>query len=200
MKKQNTLKIWEISLLLSLCVSLLLGAWAQARQEELSSNLLRLHVLAVSDDETEQAIKLEVRDSVLAFLAPKLEGVKTPDEAKKVVEENLPAIRAAAMEKAESRPVTVTLTQEYYPTREYENFSLPAGKYDSLRVILGEGRGHNWWCVVFPPLCLTAVESQEAMEALNPDDYKIVSGDDQYQIKFRLLELWGELMAKLNKA
>lgn len=149
-------RIWEISLMLALCVTLCLGTWAQARQESISGSLVRLHVLAVSDDSNEQRIKLNVRDSVLSYISPKLESAESPDEAKRIISSELDGIKSAAETAAEGRPVKVTLTQEYYPTRDYGSFSLPAGRYESLRVILGEGEGHNWWCVVFPPLCLTA--------------------------------------------
>lgn len=186
-------RIWEISLMLALCVTLCLGTWAQARQESISGSLVRLHVLAVSDDSNEQRIKLNVRDSVLSYISPKLEDAESPDEAKRIISSELDGIKSAAETAAEGRPVKVTLTQEYYPTRDYGSFSLPAGRYESLRVILGEGEGHNWWCVVFPPLCLTAAESDSAVESLDSETRGIVTEEDSYRCKFRIVELWGEV-------
>lgn len=186
-------RIWEISLMLTLCVTLCLGTWAQARQESISGSLVRLHVLAVSDDSNEQRIKLNVRDSVLSYISPKLESAESPDEAKRIISSELDGIKSAAETAAEGRPVKVTLTQEYYPTRDYGSFSLPAGRYESLRVILGEGEGHNWWCVVFPPLCLTAAESDSAVESLDGETRGIVTEGDGYRCKFRIVELWGEV-------
>ena len=186
-------RIWEISLMLALCVTLCLGTWAQARQESISGSLVRLHVLAVSDDSNEQRIKLNVRDSVLSYISPKLEDAESPDEAKRFISSELDGIKSAAETAAEGRPVKVTLTQEYYPTRDYGSFSLPAGRYESLRVILGEGEGHNWWCVVFPPLCLTAAESDSAVESLDGETRGIVTEGDGYRCKFRIVELWGEV-------
>lgn len=186
-------RIWEISLMLALCVTLCLGTWAQARQESISGSLVRLHVLAVSDDSNEQRIKLNVRDSVLSYISPKLEDAESPDEAKRIISSELDGIKSAAETAAEGRPVKVTLTQEYYPTRDYGSFSLPAGRYESLRVILGEGEGHNWWCVVFPPLCLTAAESDSAVESLDGETRGIVTEKDGYRCKFRIVELWGEV-------
>lgn len=186
-------RIWEISLMLALCVTLCLGTWAQARQESISGSLVRLHVLAVSDDSNEQRIKLNVRDSVLSYISPKLEDAESPDEAKRIISSELDGIKSAAETAAEGRPVKVTLTQEYYPTRDYGSFSLPAGRYESLRVILGEGEGHNWWCVVFPPLCLTAAESDSAVESLDGEIRGIVTEEDGYRCKFRIVELWGEV-------
>ena len=191
---KSRMKIWEASLLLALCFSLCLGTWAQAKQSSLSSSLVRLHVIAVSDDEYEQALKLRVRDGVLSYISPKLRNVKSAQQAQEIIKSELDGIKAAAESSAEGRSVEVTLSQEYYPTRNYEKFSLPAGKYQSLRVILGEGEGHNWWCVVFPPLCISAAEQEQAVESMSEDMRGIVTEEDGYEYKFRILELWGELM------
>ena len=191
---KSRMKIWEISLLLALCFSLCLGTWAQAKQSSLSSSLVRLHVIAVSDDEYEQSLKLRVRDGVLSYISPKLRDVKSAQQAQEIIKTELDGIKAAAESSAEGRSVEVTLSQEYYPTRNYEKFSLPAGKYQSLRVILGEGEGHNWWCVVFPPLCISAAEQEQAVESMSEDMRGIVTEEDGYEYKFRILELWGELM------
>ena len=191
---KSRMKIWEASLLLALCFSLCLGTWAQAKQSSLSSSLVRLHVIAVSDDEYEQALKLRVRDGVLSYISPKLRNVESAQQAQEIIKSELDGIKAAAESSAEGRSVEVTLSQEYYPTRNYEKFSLPAGKYQSLRVILGEGEGHNWWCVVFPPLCLSAAEQEQAVESMSEDMRGIVTEEDGCEYKFRILELWGELM------
>ena len=180
--------------MLALCFSLCLGTWAQAKQSSLSSSLVRLHVIAVSDDEYEQSLKLRVRDGVLSYISPKLRDVKSAQQAQEIIKNELDGIKAAAESSAEGRSVEVTLSQEYYPTRNYEKFSLPAGKYQSLRVILGEGEGHNWWCVVFPPLCISAAEQEQAVESMSEDMRGIVTEEDGYEYKFRILELWGELM------
>lgn len=198
MNNENKLKKWEISLLIALCVTMLTGTWAQAGEAELSSNLIRLHVIAVSDKDNEQAIKLRVRDGVLAYLTPRLSGTESAGDALAVISSELDGIKAAAESAAEGRNVKVTLSDEYYPTREYAGFSLPAGKYRSLRVILGEGQGHNWWCVVFPPLCVSAAGAQRAKEAMSEGDYRVITESGGYAVKFRILELWGELMSKLG--
>lgn len=196
--KNERLKIWELALLCSLCVSLLAGTWAQSRQERISSSLVRLHVLAVSDDAHEQEIKLHVRDAVIAYLEPRLDGVDDAAQARVRLGDELAGIRSAALAAAEGREVSVTLDREYYPTREYAGFTLPAGKYDSLRVVLGAGEGHNWWCVVFPPLCLSAAEQTQALDAMEQEDYKLVTESDGYRIKFRIVELWGEFLMRIK--
>ncbi len=197
--KTRFLKNWELSMLLALCVTLLFGLWASARSRALSEGLIRLHVLAVSDDENEQRIKLAVRDSVLAYLEPQLDAAPDVATARGIISAGLDGIRSAAEAAAEGRPVTVTLSREYYPTRDYGSFALPAGSYESLRVVLGEGEGHNWWCVVFPPLCLSAAEAGDALEALGGDSARLLTGEGEGVVfKFRLLELWGELMELLG--
>ena len=195
----KSLRKWEIALLLALCFTLLAGTWAGAASSRVSEGLVRLHVIAASDDATEQAIKLDVRDAVLSYLEPKLDSAADIAGAEALIEANLDGIAAAAESAAQGREVNVTLVEEYYPTREYGTFSLPAGRYQSLRVTLGEGAGHNWWCVVFPPLCLTAAESEAAFEELDGETRAIISSDGGgVQFKFRLLELWGELMELLG--
>lgn len=184
------LKIWETALLCALCLTLCSGVWARAEQEALSSSLVRLHVIAASDEESEQELKLRVRDGVLEYLAPRLDGAQTAAQAREIISGELENIREAALSCSEGRAVGVTLGREYYPTREYEGFTLPAGEYESLRVTLGEGAGHNWWCVVFPPLCLSAAEGDAALEALDPEERGIVADGDGVTLRFRLVELW----------
>lgn len=199
MKAKHFLKIWELAMLIALCVSCLSGLWAQRTHTEIADQMIRLHVLAASDSEEEQAVKLEVRDAVLEELRPKLAECSGKTDAAETLESALPEVKAAALTAAGNRDVTVSLSEEYYPTREYDGFSLPAGRYTSLRVVLDEGKGHNWWCVVYPPLCITAAEaSEQAMETLNADTAQIITESDGYIVKFKLLELWGELTAWLG--
>ena len=152
----RALRPWELALLLAVCVTLLTGTWAQARSALLASRLVRLHVIAVSDDDTEQAVKLQVRDAVLAYLELQLADVTDMDTARLRIADDLDGIARAAQAAAGERPVRVSLGPEHYPTRDYGTFALPAGVYTSLRVTLGAGEGHNWWCVIFPPLCAQA--------------------------------------------
>ena len=196
--KSRHLCNWELAGLLALCVLLLSGLWAEGRQASRAGSLVRLHVLAVSDAPEEQAVKLRVRDAVLACLAPALADVQDARQAEAVLASSLPRIRLAAREAAEGRPVYVTLGEERYPTRDYGAFSLPAGRYRSLRVVLGAGEGHNWWCVVFPPLCLAAAEKEALRPVMNPGDYALITREDGWEIRFRIVELWGELFNKVK--
>ncbi len=193
-RKTDLLTIWEVSLLLALSLSLCLGTWAQGRQSAISSKLVRLHVVAVSDAREEQALKLRVRDAVLEYLSPRLMGASDSGQARAILRQELAGIRLAAESAAEGRPVTVALSRESYPTKRYEGFTLPAGKYDSLRITLGEGKGHNWWCIVFPPVCLSASQGDTLEQQLGEDDFRLVSEGEGYELRFRVLELWGELI------
>ena len=199
MYQSSCLRRWETAALLSLSLCLLLGAAAQRRAASVSGSLIRLHVLAVDDSAAEQAVKLSVRDAVLDYLAPRLTGAESAAEAEAVLERELAAICDVARSRAGDRLVTVTLAYERYPTRDYEGFTLPAGRYRSLRIVLGEGRGHNWWCVVFPPVCLAAVQREALRPAMNPEDYALLTREEGWELRFRSVELWGELTNRLAK-
>lgn len=196
--KSRHLYIWELAGLIALCAVLLSGLWAEGRQASIAGSLVRLHVLAVSDAPEEQAIKLQVRDAVLACVALRLADVQDAEEAGAVLTSSLDLIRAAAEEVAGGRAVRVSLSEEHYPTRDYAGFTLPAGRYRSLRVVLGEGQGHNWWCVVFPPLCLAAAEKEAMQPVMNPQDYALITRADGWEIRFRIVELWGKLLNSLE--
>lgn len=199
MEAERKLRPWELALLLALCFTLLCGTWAQGRQQVLAGKLVRLHVIAASDADAAQAVKLQVRDAVLAYLEPKLADVTDVDAAQEIIAANLDGVAQAART-ATPDAVTVTLGPERYPTREYETFSLPAGVYTSLRVTLGAGEGHNWWCVIFPPLCVESSLSDRAVETLSDDDVKLITEDGGgYVLRFRLLELWGKLTEWMEK-
>ena len=144
----RALRPWELALLLAVCVTLLTGTWAQARSALLASRLVRLHVIAVSDDDTEQAVKLQVRDAVLAYLEPQLADVTDIGAAQQII----------------------------------------------------AGAGHNWWCVIFPPLCAQAAGlSEQAVQALSDDDVRLVTeSGGGYVVRFRLLELWDALVQRLS--
>ena len=193
---------WEWALLIALLVSFAWGTWADRTQQQLSDKVLRLHVLANSDSEADQALKLKVRDSVLETASAILADCPDRETAEQRLSAALPEIEDAARARiaAEGGEQTVTaeLRPTVFPTREYEDFTLPAGEYLALRVVLGEGEGHNWWCVVFPPLCAetTSSLSQTAMAAgFTEEEVALITESDGYQLKFKAVELWEKLMA-----
>ena len=196
---EKHLKLWEGAALITLCIVLLMGVCAQRRAASLSRSLVRLHVLAADDSPLEQRVKLEVRDAVLETLAPLLDGAQSAGEAEARLKAALPTVEEAAQSRAGERPVTVTLTKERYPTRDYADFTLPAGEYRSLRIVLGEGKGRNWWCIVFPPVCLAAVQREELRPVMRPEDYALITREEGWELRFRSVELWGGLVNRIDE-
>lgn len=186
---KTKLKICEAAALVALSIALCTGTWAEARQRGLAGELVRLHVLAHSDEKQEQLIKLRVRDAVLDYLQPRLEGAESSIEAQQLIACELEGIARAAASVSEGRRVSVSLGTERYPTRQYDNFALPAGEYRSLKVSLGDGAGENWWCVAFPPLCTGAV-SERLSPAMSSEDMRLITGQGGYRLGFRSIELW----------
>ena len=176
------------------------AAVLQTEQQKLSEKLIRLHVVANSDSAHDQQIKLRVRDAILEKTQPLLRGADDPRGALEAhLDEIAQAAQTCLSELGEDAPVRVRLGKELFPTREYETFALPAGIYESLRVTIGEGEGHNWWCIVFPPVCLSAVQSEQVEEAMSVEDYALITRQDGYELRFRTVELWGELLEKLEE-
>ena len=183
-------------------VLLFIGLLPVHGEEKIYDNVVRLHVLANSDSEEDQALKLKVRDAILEETAPLLADCQGREEACRILEEHRETIRRAALEviRAAGRAdeVTVLLGEEEYPTRDYDSVCFPSGSYTSLRVCIGEAEGQNWWCCLYPPLCLgsSRVSLEEAEDAfvavgLTPDQYKIITETEKpvYRVRFKLLEL-----------
>jgi stage II sporulation protein R len=172
-------------------------------EEKIYSSVIRLHVLANSDSEEDQNLKLLVRDSVLRESESLFSGFSTKEEAVQVVNSNLDKLISVAQQtvydNGYSYPVSIYFDEEKYPTRDYESMCFPSGEYLSLRVCIGEAEGQNWWCVLFPPMCLSAasVENKNSAEdafvaaGLTPEQYKIITESDEtkYKVKFKILEV-----------
>jgi stage II sporulation protein R len=190
---------WELSFIAALAVALLFGASVSREQTELSHKLVRLHVVASSDSESDQALKMRVRDAVLASLADSLSGAHNAGEAREIINSELSAVEDAASREIRacgySYGVKASLGEEMFPTREYDTFSLPAGSYTALRVVIGEGSGRNWWCVVFPPLCARdgVEEALSASAELDGDDIKLIAEPCGAVVKFKCMELLAKL-------
>lgn len=203
----NRLHRWEAALMAALALFLMTGVSAGAQEAALADRVVRLHVIANSDSDRDQALKLAVRDAVLARAQPLLEGVSGRDEAEQALSAHLDALAEAARETLARAgcgdSVAVTLEDVWFPTRVYADaFALPAGQYRALRVVIGAGQGRNWWCVVFPPLCLASVTEESAAAAgFSEAQAALITGrDGEYVLKFKLVEWWSELMKKLGAA
>ena len=194
---------WRRVLALFVACLVCTALWAEATQVRLASQVIRLHVLANSDSEEDQALKLEVRDRVLETTSALLAGETEPQAAAVLLDQHLDDIAQTAAQEISAQGhddrVEVRLEQTWFPTRQYQGISLPAGHYLALRVLIGAAEGHNWWCVVFPNLCLPAV-SERALEAstLTPGQISLLQEEEtSYVFRFKTLELWQSLKHRL---
>jgi stage II sporulation protein R len=207
-------RTWELSFIAAAVLALLVGSSVSREQAELSAKLVRLHVVASSDSESDQALKLRVRDAVLEALSAPLSGAGGAREAEYIINKELGAVEAAALSEIRSSGfdygVTASVVEEDFPTRKYDTFSLPAGRYTALRVTIGEGEGRNWWCVVFPPLCDAGFGPSARIDNIDIGesggagftgrDFKLITEEDGYVVRFKCMELLGTLRALLGKS
>lgn len=199
----HKLRLWEAALLLAFGLTLTVGVWASASEGALADQVLRLHVVANSDSEEDQTLKLLARDAVLELASQLLDGVSDRARAEEILSAHLNELAQAGAEALAAQgctdQVTAEIADQWFPTREYATFSLPAGQYRALRITIGAGAGQNWWCVVFPPLCLGSVTEESVETAaggvLSEDQVALITGQDGgYVLKFRLIEWWQELL------
>lgn len=181
------------------CFVIFLSLWAvipSAKECEIYNSTIRLHVLANSDSERDQEIKLKVRDALLEHIS-KYESDSKEQTLMMIASEReyLEELAEQTLEKEGIiDTVSIKIGKEEYPRRDYEGFSLPAGEYTSVRVVIGEGKGQNWWCVLFPPLCTAqAIEYDDEAyisAGLTKEQYYMITGNSgEYEIKFKLLEI-----------
>ncbi len=172
----------------------MLGFTAQC--ESIPDKVFRLHVLANSDSAEDQALKLRVRDRILEESAGLMDGVSTREEAEAAAAQSLPRLQAAAEDEIRQAgygySVQAEITHMYFPTRHYESVTLPAGEYDALRISIGEAKGKNWWCVLFPALCLPVAENgAQLSDVLSSSQLDVVQGN--YEIRFKAVEWYEQL-------
>lgn len=189
-------KRWEIALAASLLAAVLVCSVPIRAQNQLAEKLVRLHVLANSDSEEDQRLKLAVRDAVLRAA----DGADEIDDTLLYILQQ--TARKTVEEEGYAYPVTVTRERAWFDTRRYETFSLPAGYYDAVRVVIGEGAGRNWWCVIYPPLCAGVCEEDLAAIAkefsLSDEEISLICEEEGYVIRFKLADLLGKLLHKIH--
>ena len=163
--------------------------------ESISNKVFRLHILANSDEKYDQELKLKVRDKILTLSKELYSGCESVDEAINISKDNLDLFRETAQKviafygfEYEARPY---VTKEYFNTRKYDNFSLPAGIYDCLKIEIGQGRGKNWWCVMFPSVCLSGC-TDDFNGVLTEDERRMIE-EDKYIVKFKAVEIYEKL-------
>ena len=161
--------------------------------EELYGDILRIHILANSDSAADQSLKLAVRDRVLELCSQWYDDCYDKDEALTVTREHLSEIEAAAQSEIRDRGFGYTVSAEVAPvdfdTRYYEGFTMPAGRYDALRLIIGDGAGKNWWCVMYPSLCVGIASKDELRDELDDGEYRVVTAD-RFDCRFKLVEYY----------
>lgn len=190
-----------------LLVSLLIGIttvgyaseYSEKAHSEISQSIVRFHVIANSDSERDQQLKLKVRDAVVACLEESLSNINDVEETKAIINAGLDIIQDAAQRVLISNGCNDSVKVETgvfsFPTKVYNGTKLPAGEYYALRVTIGEGNGKNWWSILYPDLCPGISEEQKLKNVLTEDAYNIVTDSDgniEFKFKFRLLELFGK--------
>ncbi len=198
-------KTFEISLIAAFLIAIIFSICGFAETcKDVRSDVLRLHVIANSDDEADQSLKLKVRDAVLHAGKNVFDGSVTRENAQKKIEEEKDALTEAALKTIKNNgfdyPVKISVTEEYFTTRTYDDkYTLPAGKYTAVRVVIGEGKGHNWWCVMFPPLCLPAAQKNTDVDLfLNNKEVKLIKNNPKYEPRFKIVELIEDLKNKFT--
>lgn len=197
------MKRFELSLLLALifCAAVSLLA-VNDEYDAVRENVLRLHVLANSDSQADQELKLRVRDAIQEHTDEVFSDCADIDEALAAAEKALPELEEAARQVIRDEgydySVTVALADSRFPTRTYGGVTLPAGHYNALRVVIGSGQGHNWWCVMFPALCLSDSRGEEELEAVLTDEQMELVTADSYDVRFRCVELYERLLGWLG--
>ena len=198
------LKTIEKSLLVGFVLSLSLSVTSFAnRCDSLSTKVIRLHIMANSNSEQDQALKLKVRDKIIEKSGSFLDGVSDKELAQRLTEENLENIKKIAEEEVAAQgfgyPVHVEMMDMYFPTRQYDNVTLPAGRYDALRVLIGDSKGKNWWCVIFPQMCLGCAMKPSATDALLTDNEKvIICNSEKFEVKFKVVEWYYGLKTMIS--
>ncbi len=196
------LKLQSVLLVLAMIFSLLSVAVFAYDCSRVREDVLRMHVIANSDSSADQNLKLKVRDAVLECGAELFDGTVTADEAKAKIEPKTAELEAAARTVIENEgydyPVSVSVENEYFSTRCYGDLTMPAGRYTAVKVVIGEGAGHNWWCVMFPPLCLPAAQERDGdIDAfLDDGELKVVRSSTKYEPRFKIVELIERLREK----
>lgn len=194
-----------------LVVVLVIGTiirYSKSVTDSISKQLIRFHVVANSDTTDDQLLKQKVRDEVIEFIEPLLSECETVEDTRYILEGSLPVIKEISQEVVEDwgkdYQVYVALDKANFPTKSYGDVVLPAGEYEACRIIIGEGKGENWWCVMYPPLCyldvatgVVPLEGKEQLEnGLNEEQYKLITDrdDKNYEVRFKLVESINSLL------
>ncbi|MFI3227315.1 MAG: stage II sporulation protein R [Clostridia bacterium] len=188
----------ELALILALFITLTYTAFATNSYQQISNKVIRFHILANSDTDFDQQLKLDVKDQVFAYISDLTANCDTTEQAFEIISQNIEEINTLSSQiiaqKGYSYLATTTLDYEFYPQKSYDDFSLPSGYYTGIKIEIGQSEGHNWWCVLFPPLCnQTAYDTKN----LNSDDLDLISSQD-YEFRFKFVDIFSQIKHQIN--
>lgn len=171
--------------------------------DKISNEVFRLHILANSDTEEDQNLKLKVRDEILKSSQDLFFNCNTLEDVINVSTKNVDYFKSIAekciKDNGYNYNVNVYVDKEYFNTREYEKITLPSGIYNALKIEIGTAKGHNWWCVMFPAICLSAVSDEEIYEILDDDEIKLINSNEKYEIRFKIVEIYAKIKDSILK-
>ena len=203
--KNFCLKFFFILFIIIIFILISAKSYSQTMFNNISNNFLRLHIIANSDSTEDQMLKYKIRDAVIEYISPYFENVNSKEDALKILNEHIDDIYNLSLDIATSNgynyPIKVSVGNFYFPTKGYTQITLPEGFYDALKIELGNSTGQNWWCVMFPSLCIIDTTNCEFSETsdeilrnnLGAEEYSIISNQNDYtsiKIKFKLIELF----------
>ena len=196
----------EKAIIIALILSVIIGSFSAFASDcrNIRNSVLRLHILANSDSAEDQALKLKVRDRILSETQALFQATDDLVDAENKVSASMDLVKQIAVDEIQKQgyfyDVQVELCNMYFGTRKYDGIALPAGSYDAMRVTIGEGKGQNWWCVLYPPLCIPAAQpTRELKDVLSPSETEIVTSQSKYEIRFACVELWERLKEAIRK-
>ena len=197
----KTIKIFVPIFLFLLLISAYVTPFIQT-SERISDDVFRLHILANSDDEEDQALKLKVRDAVLEKGQNIFTDCQSLEEIINSCESNIDLFKETAQECIKENgynySVNAYVDKEYFNTREYEKITLPSGIYNALKIEIGEAKGHNWWCVMFPAICLPAVSDNEINDILDDEEVDLINSNNKFEIRFKIVEVYEKIKSSLS--
>lgn len=169
--------------------------------ENISDQVFRLHILANSDSAEDQQLKFKVRDEILKKGETVFASSNSLEETIELCKNNIALFQQTAeqclKDNGSDYEVKVYVDKEYFNTREYDEITLPSGIYNALKIEIGQGKGHNWWCVMFPAICLSSVTDDELNKYLSEDEQKLVNSDSKYEVRFKIVEIYEKVKSKI---
>lgn len=199
-KKSSLLSKINLAIIIGIIIAIVTSPFTAFAKEcdEIRENVLRLHILANSNSDEDQALKLKVRDKILALDSALFENIDNFTDAKEIAQNSLNKIINIAQQEVYNNGYSYKVNAEvcnmYFNTRDYDGFSMPAGKYDAVRITIGEAKGKNWWCVLYPALCLPAASPKNEMEnKLSDEQIDILSNKNSYEFRFASVEFFEKL-------